>query len=378
MLAYYNITQQGESHLEKNIVCQDFSLTEKIVNEEVGLEYVIGVLSDGVGSCKSSNVSSEMACKVVLNELKEYVSSLKEEPEDIETEKKMEEAFLIALMDIFQYVVNKNDPIEEYECTLTALLYNGNKLTYGHIGDDGIVCLFNDGSYKMITERNTGDEINMVIPLRARKIWSFGTVSNVAVAVACTDGVLNCFVDQKRMHNRVYYPFIESVFSTVLDAEEKIIHFKSEWEEYFSGEDFRKKVKDDLTMIVVQNSNKIPSNQTIEFDSEKWELDTIEQKRKDDEILYREHYEHQKRKEASESTAIIDDSNLQDAVDKTTEALTDFVNSAAKLTGCTGQLIEKAVKKIISRIDEMPDNESEEGENTSLDNSFNDDITVDV
>ena len=382
MLAYYNITQQGESHIEKDITCQDYSLTERVANDELGLECVIGALSDGVGACSFSNVSSEIACKAVVRKLKEYICTLKEEPEDIEAEKKMEEAFLMALIDIFQYVVNKNDRIEDYECTLTAFLYNGDKLTYGHIGDDGIVCLFNDGSYKMVTERNTGNEINMVIPLRARKIWSFGTVSGVSAAVACTDGVLNCFVDQKRMNNRVFYPFIESVFSTTLDTEEKVQDLKSEWENYFSRDDFRKKVKDDLTMLVVQSPDKMPSSQSIEFDFEKWDQETKEQKKKDNEILYKDYYEYKRMKQKMDTstgnTSTNDDENLQDAVDKTTEALADFINSTAKLTGCTGKLIEKAVEKIMERIDEIPDDAPKTANPTLHGDKSYDEITVEI
>lgn len=353
MLAYYNITQQGESHLEKNIPCQDYSLSESIVNDEIGMEYVIGVVSDGVGSCKSSDISSEIACKAVLIKLREYITTLKDYPDESDTEKIMEEAFLSALMEIFQYVVNKKDQIEDYECTLTALLYDGNRLTYGHIGDDGIVCLFKDGSYRMITERNSGNEINTVIPLRARKLWSFGTVSDVSIAVACTDGVLNCFVDQKRMNNRVYYPFIESVFTAVLDTEEKIMLSKSEWEEYFSEEDLRKKVKDDLTMLVVQNPDELPAPQSIEFDIEKWNLDTEERRKKDDQILFKDHYEHQKMKQeraAAQDSSPMDDSTSQDTVDKATEVLSDIISSAVNLTECTGELIEKAVEKITTNI----------------------------
>ncbi len=47
-------------------------------------------------------------------------------------------------------------PFLEFDSTLTGIVYDGSTLWYGHIGDDGVVALYSDGSYEMITKRHKG------------------------------------------------------------------------------------------------------------------------------------------------------------------------------------------------------------------------------
>ena len=285
MLTCFSITQQGEGHKNEDFPCQDYSLSKKIYVEHLDEILIVSYISDGVGSCPLSHIGSETAVKSAVDYIEKRVNS----PEFIKTDSVIEEIICESFRCALEHVHIKADEMGissiNYESTLTGVIYDGNNLWFGHIGDDGIVALYKDATYKMITMRHKGEFINSVYPLRCEDYWEFGKEENVVGAVLMTDGVLDCCVDTELMENRVYFPLLEPALTVEMSTEESVMNQKLLWEEFFTGsekyqDNFRKYVTDDITFAVIQNSEEIIKLGEVAFDFEKWIAGNEEKEKK--------------------------------------------------------------------------------------------------
>jgi serine/threonine protein phosphatase PrpC len=182
MIGYYSLSLQGTSHIANDTPCQDSSLTMLLANG-----WAVGVIADGLGSAKRSDAGSFLAVNAVVKHMtdncpkKWNINKLK-----------------IALKDAFglayDFIVKKagveNNPLADYDTTLTVAIYNGSQVVFGHVGDGGIITLSKHGEFLMLTKPQKGGEFNMVSPLRSKEKWSFGSSDNDVCALALmTDGI---------------------------------------------------------------------------------------------------------------------------------------------------------------------------------------------
>lgn len=353
MIHTFNITQQGESHIKKDLPCQDYSCTKRMTH--LDQEIIIAAISDGVGSCEYSQIGSKVAVESFIECLTFNIEN--------KVEEFSEETILTILKHAFHYSlsqINKTSekdelPFLEYDCTLTGVVYVGNTLYFGHVGDDGIVALYSNGKYEMITERHKGEEVNTVFPLREEDTWQFGKSQEIVSCVLMTDGVLDFCVDSIAMNNRVFFPFLEPAL-TETEKEEK--EQQSEWENYLAGKsedfpDFRNIVTDDISFVVIQNVDQLKKMELpIPFDSKKWEEDTLERKKKIDAILYADYYEHKEKlnkEKLDNEKSDKEESHKQDDVtdNEGKEAVKDMFNAAYR--------VGKYIKKKLTNVVEMSD-----------------------
>lgn len=353
MIHTFNITQQGESHIKKDLPCQDYSCTKRMTH--LDQEIIIAAISDGVGSCEYSQIGSKVAIESFIECLTFNIEN--------KVEEFSEETILTILKHAFHYSlsqINKTSekdelPFLEYDCTLTGVVYVGDTLYFGHVGDDGIVALYSDGKYEMITERHKGEEVNTVFPLREEDTWQFGKSQEIVSCVLMTDGVLDFCVDSIAMNNRVFFPFLEPAL-TETEKEEK--EQQSEWENYLAGKsedfpDFRNIVTDDISFVVIQNVDQLKKMELpIPFDSKKWEEDTLERKKKIDAILYADYYEHKEKlnkEKLDNEKSDKEESHKQDDVtdNEGKEAVKDMFNAAYR--------VGKYIKKQLTNVVEMSD-----------------------
>ena len=353
MIHTFNITQQGESHIKKDMPCQDYSCTKRMTH--LDQEIIIVAISDGVGSCKYSQIGSKVAVESFIECLTFNIEN--------KVEEFSEETILTILKHAFHYSLSqinktseKNElPFLEYDCTLTGVVYVGNTLYFGHVGDDGIVALYSNGKYEMITERHKGEEANSVFPLREEDRWQFGKCVNIVSCVLMTDGVLDFCVDSIAMNNRVFFPFLEPALT---ETEEEEKEQQSEWENYLAGKsedfpDFRNIVTDDISFVVIQNVDQLKKMELpIPFDSKKWEEDTLERKKKIDAILYADYYEHKEKlnkEKLDNEKSDKEESHKQDDVtdNEGKEAVKDMFNAAYRV----GKYIKKQLTNAVEKSD---------------------------
>lgn len=292
MLTHFSITQQGKRHIEKNIPCQDFSASKRMELSRLGCQIVIAAVADGVGSCEFSQFGSATAVQSFLNCVEYNLQEKIPELSDENILKLIKHSFNYALSQIEKKAEDCELPFLEFDSTLTGIVYDGSTLWYGHIGDDGVVVLYSDGSYEMITKRHKGEEAHSLFPLREVDLWQFGKSSKeVASCVLMTDGVLDHCVDVESMGSRVYFPFLEPALTEIASTDEDAEKQRLDWDEYLAGrgsyaENFRDKVTDDISFVVVQNPNLLKVIPPIQFDFDKWDEDTARRKKELDDALY--------------------------------------------------------------------------------------------
>ena len=292
MLTTFNITQQGAYHIKKDMPCQDYSKTMRIHPDRLDGDLVITAVSDGVGSCLFSQDGSREAVEKAVQYISDGLAAEDAALSDECILSLLKDAFDCSYDAVLNYAEEHEYPFAQLDCTLTVSVYDGTTVWFGHIGDDGIVALYTDGTYEMITKRHKGEFASSVCPLRETSRWQFGKTEKPAASFALmTDGVLDYLVGTEFYDNRVFYPFIQPILADPMDSDEKMEVLKQEFEEYLSDDPehpsgYREKVTDDISLAVVQNSEAVKNLPEISFDMDEWDRKTAEYKAKAFERLY--------------------------------------------------------------------------------------------
>lgn len=302
MLTHFYISQQGKRHIEKKTPCQDCSFSIRVHSDVDNRDIIVAAIADGVGSCEYSQYGAEKSvasfCTFVQGKILDNEFSL----DDKSVLSIINKAFIYALQMVEEHSEKMELPFMEFDSTLTGAIYDGENVWYGHIGDDGIVALYNDGTYELITTRHKGEEAHSLFPLKNTDLWEFGKTSkSVASFAMMTDGVLDYCVDSSVMNNRVYFPFLEPALACVMNNDEKAALQRADWYEYLSGsgnykQNFRDSVSDDITLVVVENSESVKKLPEIIFDFEKWEADTQKRKKELDDKLFADYRKYKSQK----------------------------------------------------------------------------------
>ena len=181
----YGFSIQGKSHIDKGTVCQDSNKTGRL---RAG--YYFGAVADGVGSAPHSDIGSKLA----VEKLYEYCdNNIKKGMGQMDVEDVLCAGYEYAMETIQKYADSHDKKIENYDTTLSAVIYNGKKIIYAHAGDGGIIVRQTNGIVKPVTKRQKGADGTSVIPLRAgERSWEIGTYSgNIAAVLLVTDGMLD-------------------------------------------------------------------------------------------------------------------------------------------------------------------------------------------
>lgn len=279
----YGFSQQGKSHIDKNVRCQDRFGLRSIA--EYGM--TVAAVADGVGSCQLSDLGADCAVNSSLNYLEEGIRTLKGKVGKDSALNLLRGALKEAYQKVEKLADEQQILLYTFQSTLTLALYDGNILYYGHAGDDGIVAVFDDGTYRMVTKRHKGEEASSVYPLQSIPTWETGAVKNVVAFTLCTDGVLDGFVGNDVENNRVYFPFIEKDVLAEISCIDDIRSLAKLRFDFMLTDSYRNRVTDDLTIITVINAPAVKKmKKKPEFDLVKWNDDTARYAERRKQILY--------------------------------------------------------------------------------------------
>lgn len=276
MLTHFSITQQGARHIQSGAPCQDYSDSVRIHPEHLETDYVLAAIADGVGSCQFSQIGSKTAVRSLLQFLEKDMSAPGFQPTDNTMSKLLLDGLRYALEQVEQAADEKELPFLQLDSTLTGAVYDGKNLWFCHIGDDGIVALYTDGTYEMVTTRHKGQEAHSLYPLRFEEKWQVGKAEkNVASLALMTDGVLDDCVADEKLDNMVCFNRLRPALTEPMSSDESSAELKKEWENYLwmsegYEEKFRSRVSDDITLVVVQNPELVAALPEIHFDVNLW------------------------------------------------------------------------------------------------------------
>ena len=300
----FGYSLQGASHVDMNVPCQDFNDFKYIE----GADIIVAAIADGVGSCPLSHWGSWAAVRAAIDYTEKGIRKLSRGKKLTLTECPeipviLSGAFSYASNFVEDFAEQQNRPVSAFMSTLTLVVYDGANLYCQHVGDDGVVAQFEDGSVEMVTRRIKGDEASSVYPLQSgKKFWQFSKTGAdekraVVAFVMATDGVLDAFVmsndayaDVKDCCGGVYYPFMErSVYSE--DKQHKVSPRKADealsyYLSRMKSREYRRQVTDDLTLLSIINPMGVKRSKRPIFDKKVFDDVTREIKRKQERMLY--------------------------------------------------------------------------------------------
>ncbi len=267
---------QGRSHKRSGIPCQDANAM-RILPEGI----VLAAIADGVSTCPLSHFGAQCAVAAALDALEAALAELPDKEAALRDAALLQEllrsSMLAAKAAVSALAKEKAAPELDLASTLTVAVFDGSHLHCGHIGDDGAVVQYADGSYEAVTQRCKGGPdaaANSVEPLQtAPERWTFVSAEKpVAGFLLCTDGVLNSFVPEK---GGLFYPFLQSLlYGTLSEGEqtpEKAARTLAEdIKELFGSEMLAKRTEDDLTAVVVVQRDALQNSPVPEFDPAQW------------------------------------------------------------------------------------------------------------
>jgi len=280
-ISAFAVTQKGQSHKKNKTACQDRSGLK--VLDDRGI--VLAAVADGVGSCALSDLGADCAVRSSLDRMEAEIKAC--DVLDVSRAAAILRSAMSAAYDAVEQMASEM-VINSYsfQSTLTITIYDGKNLYIGHAGDDGVVALFENGGYYMVTVRHKGEEASSVYPLQSKSTWQFSKSENVIGYVLCTDGVLDSFVRSEFESNRIYFPFIERDFTKPAASSEDVERACAAKEKMLLSESYRARVTDDLTYVaVVNNYALVNSLEKPAFDKRKWDADTDVYRKKREELL---------------------------------------------------------------------------------------------
>lgn len=300
----FGYSLQGASHVDMNVPCQDFNAFKYIE----GADVIVAAIADGVGSCPLSHWGSYTAVNAAVDYTEQEIRKLSRGKKLTltacpEMPAILAGAFLSAANLVEDLAEQQNRPISAFMSTLTLVVYDGANLYCQHVGDDGVVAQFKDGSVEMVTQRIKGEEASSVYPLQSgKKFWQLSKAGAdergpVVAFVMATDGVLDAFVmgndayaSVKGCCGGVYYPFMErSVYAE--DNQHKVSPRKAEealsyYLDRMKSRGYREQVTDDLTLLSIINPMAVKRSTRPFFDKKAFDDVTREIKRRQDLMLY--------------------------------------------------------------------------------------------
>lgn len=279
-----------------NAKCQDSSGYCETRLGANGPLAAVSAIADGLGSCAFSDEGSHIAVESVLAYFKSALTQLADTGDA---------AVLAALRDGFGAACDAIDdyardryPVTEMDTTLTVALYVEDGTTYiAHIGDGGIVAMFTDGEYRLVTTRHKGDFSNSVYPLygpESESMWEFKRLDRPVAALALmTDGVLDNCVDREKLDSRVYFPFLARALTRPYDTADEAESERAYWDDMLKSDAWRGRITDDITFSTVQNPELVRLLPAIKFDEAAWKLKTQEVRAQEDAALKARSEQHQ-------------------------------------------------------------------------------------
>lgn len=265
MLLSYGMSITGSSHVAKDLPCQDSHCCRILPNG-----WMAAAIADGVGSAKHSEIAAKMACNILIETCEERITK---DTKFSEAKSIIAEAYKRADSQIKEYVSQSGDLITDYDTTLSAVIYDGKGLAYGHSGDGGIVALTYDGDYVKITEPQKAEDGICVVPLRAGEThWEFGECEMATASVLlATDGMYDSFTPYllKGQQVELYIPLLRWFMdNNVIGITQENRQETEESRRCFLCGDSCRAITDDKTILVIINQDIMPKQKEDSYYAE--------------------------------------------------------------------------------------------------------------
>ncbi|MGX8178870.1 PP2C family serine/threonine-protein phosphatase [Exiguobacterium artemiae] len=183
-----SLSLKGKSHEISGLPCQDSS------NFDSSNNVVYGVLSDGAGSAKNSNIGSALVVKL----LSEYVSSFFEQIYNEHSVDKIRyEISNLLKTELKRVADSENNLVEEYASTAMFVAIKDGRFIMMHLGD-GLISYSKNGEIKIASSPNNGEFINSTVFVTSKNIETQmnlikGEIGEIDGFILMSDGTAESF-----------------------------------------------------------------------------------------------------------------------------------------------------------------------------------------
>lgn len=260
-MATYKIcgcSQTGESHIQKDNLCQDFSSFKEMNG------IVVAAVADGLGSSKHSDIASRIAAQFVVDYCLEKITSDSGSSDILLV---LRDAFDEAL---FRIKNQANGAYNDYDTTLSAAVFISGDVYTGQVGDSAIIALREDGLFDCATQTQNGQGIGKdrpTFPLGATDKWVFEKYQYKAKALfLATDGMLNKLMPPLLENQK--YPFDNRYLSYLFfNLEQKpSVSMNNDWiNEELSLIEPNECNHDDKSLIIIFSNDVLLNMQADEY-----------------------------------------------------------------------------------------------------------------
>ncbi len=245
----------GTSHEKGNIPCQDYG-SYKVINN-----ILIGVVSDGAGSAKHSQIGSQLTVETTINNLTRWFKNISQEYPDIEQnpfdQSYMKQVFQENWEIVIQNLQEKTKEGYSYKdlsCTLLAFIATPNWIAAMQIGDGFIVVHSQeeDSNYELLFPPSKGEYANQTVFVTSQNALSElqSCVINAPqkFIFASTDGLEKLaikYINNSYLPYKDFFqPFEEDIENNKLEEEkESVLAF-------LNSQDVNKRTDDDKTVLI--------------------------------------------------------------------------------------------------------------------------------
>ena len=248
----YKVNIPGPYHIKNGIPCQDAYCIRETPDE-----VIVAAVADGLGSETHSEKGAKIASSFVVTFC---MQNYKPDMTEHETISLLKRAYTRAYALVEKTAIKEGNDVDQYDCTLCTVIYDGKTLYYGQSGDSGIIVGSNDGGYYKITEQQR-DEDNNVYPLCfGPEYWEFGKVKgNVVSVMLMTDGIWEqaCPPILKNEQQQINVGFVEMFLNHFGLTDNEVRNLEREATRYMRNFS-QKRLDDDKTIVVIINSDAKP------------------------------------------------------------------------------------------------------------------------
>jgi len=243
----------GSKHIQMNKPCQDYS-EHKIIGDRN--EIILGAVSDGMGSAKSSEIGSKLAVETTLKYLEN-----KDIWQNTVDEGIYKECFHNLLIEVRNtlddYAKNHELNIHDLACTLIAFVATPELLVAIQVGDGLIVVRRSDQeNYELLFEPDKGEYANETTSVTSStavyEMRGYIKPETYSFICAATDGIENISL-LKRESSKPYDEFFKVLEEFIFSS--KIEHKEKEVEDFLNQEKINKRTDDDKTLLLCAYSH---------------------------------------------------------------------------------------------------------------------------
>lgn len=244
-------SEQGTSHVQHNLPCQD-AFAWKIIDDTLMI-----AVADGLGSA----IKAEQASKAIVEEALHLFSNKKFSHKKVAFVQQQGEAdqadllrgiFIEARTLLQQIATIEEAPLKDYASTFLVAILHPNGFIAGQIGDGAMVVKKADDSLMLVNTPQQGEYINETIPITADNALEALSISayqgEIKAFAAFSDGLQNLALD---MANQTpYEPFFTPLFKIASDTSFDTDYTSAQLAGFLRSERICQRTDDDKTLVL--------------------------------------------------------------------------------------------------------------------------------